>query len=44
MMPGDLLHHWLVLLLLVMLVGHISMAILHRAVWKDDVLHRMAGV
>jgi cytochrome b561 len=44
MMPGDLLHHWLAFLLLVILIGHIGMAALHRFIWRDEVLNRMAGV
>lgn len=39
--PGDLLHHWLAFLLLALLIGHVAMALLHRALWKDDVLARM---
>lgn len=39
--PGDLLHHWLAFLLLAVLAGHVAMALLHHALWKDDVLARM---
>ncbi|MCJ2073970.1 cytochrome b [Methylobacterium sp. J-030] len=41
--PGDLLHHWLAFLLLAILTGHVAMAVLHRTLWKDDVLARMTG-
>ena len=41
--PGDALHGWLGWLLLALVAGHITMAIVHRAVWRDDVLQRMAG-
>jgi cytochrome b561 len=40
--PGDLLHHWLAFTLLVVLVGHVVMAFLHRKLRKEDVLSRMA--
>ena len=43
MVPGDLLHHWLAFLLLAILLGHASMAVLHRVLWKDEVLSRMTG-
>lgn len=43
MVPGDLLHHWLAFLLLAILLGHMSMAVLHRVLWKDEVLSRMTG-
>jgi cytochrome b561 len=43
MIPGDLLHHWLAFILLAILLGHIGMAVLHRVLWKDEVLIRMTG-
>ncbi|AMJ60270.1 cytochrome B [Bosea sp. PAMC 26642] len=39
--PGDLLHYWLGFLLLVVVLGHAGMAVLHRLMWKDDLLKRM---
>lgn len=44
MVPGDLLHHWLAFFLLAVLLGHTAMAVLHRMLWKDEVLARMTGV
>lgn len=44
MIPGDLLHHWLAFFLLAILLGHTAMAVLHRMLWKDEVLARMTGV
>ena len=41
MIPGDLLHPWLAFLLLAVLIGHVAMAVLHRVIWKDDVIARM---
>lgn len=41
-LPGDLLHHWLAFILLAVVAGHAGMAILHRKLWKDDVLSRMS--
>jgi cytochrome b561 len=41
MIPGDLLHHWLAFLLLALVLGHAAMVVLHRRLWKDDVLARM---
>ncbi|MGU3665136.1 cytochrome b [Methylobacterium sp. A49B] len=41
MIPGDLLHLWLAFLLLAVLIGHVAMAVLHRVIWKDDVIARM---
>ncbi|XYD11867.1 cytochrome b (plasmid) [Methylobacterium sp. NMS12] len=41
MVPGDLLHHWLAFILLAIVLGHIAMAVLHRVLWKDEVLARM---
>ena len=43
-LPGDLLHHWLAFLLLAAVLGHAAMAILHRRLWREDVLSRMTGV
>jgi cytochrome b561 len=40
---GDLLHHWLAFILLAVLLGHSAMAVVHRVLWKDAVLARMAG-
>lgn len=41
-LPGDLLHHWLAFLLLAAVLGHAAMAILHRRLWREDVLSRMS--
>lgn len=41
--PANLLHGALAWTLLAMIGGHIAMVIVHRHVWKDDVLSRMAG-
>lgn len=38
---GDLLHHWLAFILLAVILGHVAMAVLHRVLWKEDVLSRM---
>jgi cytochrome b561 len=40
--PGDLLHHWLGFTLLVVVLGHATMALIHRRVRQEDVLARMA--
>ena len=40
--PGNLFHHWLAFTLLALILGHAGMAVVHRLVWKDDVLSRMA--
>ena len=42
MVPGDLLHYWLGFVLLAVVLGHAAMAVLHRVLWKEDVLARMA--
>jgi cytochrome b561 len=42
MVPGDLLHYWLGFLLLAVVLGHAAMSVLHRVLWKEDVLVRMA--
>ncbi|AWI90381.1 cytochrome B [Methylobacterium sp. DM1] len=39
--PDDLLHYWLAFTVVVMLVGHIIMAFLHRKLGKEDVLARV---
>ena len=39
--PADLFHHWLAFTLLAVVLGHAAMALVHRLVWKDDVLARM---
>ncbi|GJE13765.1 cytochrome b [Methylobacterium longum] len=41
MVPGDLFHYWLAFVLLAVILGHAAMAVLHRILWKDDVLVRM---
>ncbi|MFC0406664.1 cytochrome b [Roseomonas elaeocarpi] len=41
MVPADLLHYWLGFTLLVVVLGHAAMAVLHRILWKEDVLGRM---
>ena len=41
MVPGDLFHYWLAFFLLAVILGHAAMAVLHRVLWKDDVLTRM---
>lgn len=41
--PANLLHGTLAWLLLVLIVGHVAMVAVHRLLWKDDVLGRMAG-
>ena len=40
--PADLFHYWLGLFLLAVVLGHVAMGLIHRLVWKDDVLSRMA--
>lgn len=40
---GNAAHGLLAWTLLAMIAGHIAMVIIHRTVWKDDVLNRMAG-
>lgn len=39
--PGDLFHHWLGFILMAVVAGHITMSILHRVLWKENVLSRM---
>jgi cytochrome b561 len=41
MIPGDLLHYWMGFLLLAVALGHVGMVVLHRVLWKEDVLARM---
>lgn len=41
--PASLLHGTLAWIMLAMIGGHIAMAIIHKHVWKDDVVRRMAG-
>lgn len=40
--PADLFHHWLAFILLALILGHAGIALVHRLVWKDGVLSRMA--
>ena len=40
--PADLFHYWLGFTLMAVVLGHVAMALLHRLLWKDDVLSRMA--
>ncbi|MBW9087654.1 cytochrome b [Rhizobium wenxiniae] len=41
--PANLLHGVFAWTLLAMIAGHIAMVLIHRFVWKDDVINRMAG-
>ncbi len=41
--PANLLHGLFAWTLLAMVAGHIAMTLIHRFVWKDDVVGRMAG-
>jgi len=41
--PANLLHGVFAWTLLAMIAGHVAMALIHRFVWKDAVLNRMAG-
>lgn len=41
--PARLLHGTLAWTLLAMIGGHIAMVLIHRFIWKDEVLARMAG-
>jgi len=43
MAPANLLHGNLAWLLLALVAGHIAMVCVHRWLWRDDVLVRMAG-
>ena len=40
-LPADLLHYWLGFTLLAVVIGHAAMVVLHRRLWKEDVLARM---
>jgi cytochrome b561 len=40
--PADIFHYWMGFVLLAVLLGHVAIALVHRFVWKDDVLSRMA--
>ncbi|GJD44935.1 Cytochrome b561 [Methylobacterium cerastii] len=42
MIPGDLFHYWLGFVLMAVVLGHVVMSVLHRVLWKEDVLARMA--
>lgn len=42
-LPANLLHGLFAWVLLAMIAGHIAMALVHRFVWKDAILARMAG-
>jgi cytochrome b561 len=41
--PGNAVHGLLAWTLLALVAGHVAMVIVHRWLWRDDVLHRMAG-
>lgn len=41
--PANLLHGIFAWTLLALVAGHIAMALIHRFVWKDEVVGRMAG-
>jgi cytochrome b561 len=41
--PGHAAHGLLAWTLLALVAGHVAMVIVHRRLWRDDVLHRMAG-
>ncbi|MXO97515.1 cytochrome b [Altererythrobacter xixiisoli] len=41
--PGNALHGNLAWVLLALVAGHVLMVLLHRFLWRDDVLSRMAG-
>lgn len=41
--PASLLHGILAWVLLALIAGHVLMVILHRYLWRDDVLPRMLG-
>lgn len=41
--PGNAAHGLLGWVLLALIAGHVGMVALHRFVWRDDVLNRMAG-
>lgn len=41
MIPADIFHYWLGFAFLAVLIGHVTMSVLHKALWKEDVLSRM---
>lgn len=41
MLPADRLHYWLGFAFLAVVLGHVSMAVLHRVLWRENVLARM---
>ncbi|EHM03050.1 Nickel-dependent hydrogenase B-type cytochrome subunit [Acetobacteraceae bacterium AT-5844] len=41
--PANAAHGLLAWTLLALVAGHVAMVIVHRVIWRDDVLHRMAG-
>ncbi len=41
--PASALHGPLAWALLVLIAGHVTMALAHRFIWRDDTLTRMAG-
>lgn len=41
MLPADLLHYWLGFLLLAVILGHVTMSILHRRLGPEDIIERM---
>ena len=41
--PANAAHGLLAWTLLTLVAGHIAMVVVHRRLWRDDVLHRMAG-
>ncbi len=43
MAPANAVHGFLGWTMLALIVGHIGMVIVHRVVWRDGVLERMAG-
>ena len=41
MVPGDLFHYWLGFVFLAVVLGHVGMVVLHRVLWRDNLLTRM---
>jgi cytochrome b561 len=41
--PANAAHGLLAWTLLALVAGHVAMVVVHRVLWRDDVLHRMAG-
>ena len=41
--PANLVHGTLAWLLLALIVGHVTMVVVHRFFWRDDTLGRMIG-